>query len=57
MILRSSLPEVICKKGALKNSAKLTGKHLRQSLFFKKVTGNTYGQLLLSRQILNNLII
>ena len=50
MILRSSLPEVICKKCVLKNSAKLTGKHLCQSLFFKKVTGNTYGQLLLSGQ-------
>ena len=36
---RSSCPEVFCKKGALKNLAKLTGKHLRQSLFFNKVAG------------------
>ena len=28
-------PEVFCKKGVLKNSAKFTEKHLRQSLFFK----------------------
>ena len=35
---RSSLQEVFCKKGALKNFAKLTGKHLCQSLFFKKET-------------------
>ena len=29
--------EVFCKKGVLKNFAKLTGKHLCQSLFFNKV--------------------
>ena len=27
------------KKGVLKNFAKFTGKHLRQSLFFNKVAG------------------
>ena len=32
---RSSRPEVFCKKGALKNFGKFTGKHLCQSLFFK----------------------
>ena len=31
---RSSLPEVFYKKGVLRNFAKLTGKHLCQSLFF-----------------------
>ena len=30
---RSSRWEVFCKKGALRNLAKFTGKHLRQSLF------------------------
>ena len=32
---RSSCPEVLCKKGVLKNFSKLPGKHLCQSLFFK----------------------
>ena len=36
---RSSHPEVFCKKGVLRNFAKLTGKHLRQSLFFNKLAG------------------
>ena len=36
-IYRSSRPKVFCKKGALKNFSKLTGKHLCQSLFFNKV--------------------
>ena len=31
--------EVFCKKDVLKNFAKSTGKHLCQSLFFKKVAG------------------
>ena len=34
---RSSLLEMFCKKGALKNFAKFTGKHLCQSLIFNKV--------------------
>ena len=34
-LLRSSRPEVFCKKGVLRNFAKFTGKHLCQSLFFK----------------------
>ena len=33
---RSSRPEVFCKKCALRNFAKFTGKHLCQSLFFNK---------------------
>ena len=35
----SSRPEVLCKKGVLRNFAKFTGKHLSQSLFFNKVAG------------------
>ena len=35
---RSSRPEVICKEGALKNFAKLTGKRLQWSLFLNKVS-------------------
>ena len=37
----SSRPYVFCKKGVLKNFIKFTGKHLRQSLFFKKVAGRS----------------
>ena len=32
-IFRSSRPEVLCKKGVLKNFAKFIEKHLCQSLF------------------------
>ena len=35
----SSYPEVLCKKGVLRNFTKITGKQLCQSLFFVKVTG------------------
>ena len=31
--------DVFCKKGALRNFAKFTRKHLCQSLFFNKVAG------------------
>ena len=37
--VRSSRPEVFCKKGVFRNFAKFTGKHLCQSLFFTKVAG------------------
>ena len=37
--VRSSRPEVFCKKGVLRNVTKFTGKHLCQSLFFNKVAG------------------
>ena len=37
-LIRSSCPDVFCKKGVLRNFAKFTGK-LCQSLFFNKVTG------------------
>ena len=36
---RSSGPKVFCKRVALINIAKLTGKHLCQSLFFNNVAG------------------
>ena len=39
VVLRSAVkschPKVFCKKGGLRNFAKLTGKYLRQSLFFE----------------------
>ena len=37
-----SRPELFCKKGVLKNLAKFTGKHLRQSLSFNKVACAAY---------------
>ena len=37
LFFRSSRPEVFCKKGALRNFAKFTGKHLCQSLIFNKI--------------------
>ena len=37
IVQRSSRPEVLFTKGALKDFAKLTGKRLCQSLFFNKV--------------------
>ena len=33
----SSRPEVLYKKGVIRNSVKFTGKHVCQSLFFNKV--------------------
>ena len=39
VIVRSSRPEVFCKKSVLENSAKFTGKHLCQSLLFNKAAG------------------
>ena len=38
-VFRSSRLEVFCKKGAVRNFAKYTGKHLCQSLFFNKALG------------------
>ena len=37
--MRSGRPELFCKRVVLRNFAKLTGKHLCQSLFFNKVSG------------------
>ena len=38
-VVKKSRMEVFCKKGVLRNFAKITGKHLCQSLFFNKVAG------------------
>ena len=38
--------EMLCKKGVLKNFAKLTGKHLCMSLFFNKVASRRSATLL-----------
>ena len=46
---RGGRPEVLCKKGVLKNCAKFTGKSLRQSLLFSKVTGLRLATLLKKR--------
>ena len=40
LFCRSSRPEVLCKKGVLRDSPKFTGKHLCQSLFFKSLFFN-----------------
>ena len=39
IIIKSSLSEVLCKNGVLKNFANFTGKHLSRSLIFSKVAG------------------
>ena len=44
--LRSSRPEVFCKKGALRNFAKFTEKHLCRSLVFNKIAGLSPATLL-----------
>ena len=46
---RSSRPGVFCKKGVLRKFAKITGKHLCQSLFFNKVVGLRLATLLKKR--------
>ena len=46
---RSRLQDVFCKKGALKNFAKCTRKHLCQSLFFNKSAGLRPATLLKKR--------
>ena len=47
--IRTSRPEVLCKKVVLGNFAKFTGKHLCQSFFFNKVAGLTPTTLLKKR--------
>ena len=49
LFVRSSRPEVFCKKGVLRNFAKFTRKHLCQSLLFDKVTGLRLETLLKKR--------
>ena len=52
---RSSRPEVLFEKGVLEN---FTGKHLCQSLFFKKVAGpGLSGVISNNRFPFNNLVI
>ena len=46
---RSSRPEVLCRKGVLRNFAKFTGKHLCQNLFFNKIAGLRHANLLKKR--------
>ena len=46
---KSSRAKVFCEKGAPKNFAKFTGKHLCQSLLFNKVTGLRPATLLKKR--------
>ena len=48
-ILRSSCPEVFCKKALLRNFAKFIGKHLCQSIFLNKVVGLRPATLLKNR--------
>ena len=48
-VFRRSRPEVLYKKGVLRDFAKFTGKHLRQSLFFNKVSGLRPATLLKKR--------
>ena len=48
-VKRSSRLEVLCKEGVLRNFAKFTGKHLRQSPFFIKVAGHRPATLLRNR--------
>ena len=46
---RSSHPDVICEKVALKYLTKLTGKHVYISLFLKKVSGRRFATLFKKR--------
>ena len=39
-------PEVLCKKGVLRNFAKFTEEHRRQRLFFDKIRGLSPATLL-----------
>ena len=39
IMFKCSRPKVFCKKGALRNFTKFTGKNLCQMLFFNKVAG------------------
>ena len=48
-MFRSSRLDVFCKKDVLRNFAKITGKHLCQSLFLNKVAGLSPATLLKGR--------
>ena len=49
ILFRNSRPDVFCKKGILRNFAKLSGKRLCQSLYFNKVAGLRPANLLKQR--------
>ena len=53
---KSSRPEVLCKKSALKNLSKFTGKRLCQSLFFNKVARNSGTGIFLSTSSTEHLL-
>ena len=48
---RSSVPEVFCKNGVLRNFTKAKGKHLCQSVFFNKVADLRLAILLLKKRL------
>ena len=50
--IRNSRPEVLCKKGVLKNFVRITGKHLCRNLFINKVASLASATLL--NKILRN---
>ena len=51
----SSRPEVFCKIRVLRNFAKFTGKHLRQSLFLIKLQAQAWWLLLYCLKIIVNI--
>ena len=51
LILQKQPPEVLCKKGVLKNFAEFSGKHLYRSLFFIKVTGLRFNFILCNEKL------
>ena len=52
--LQKQPPEVFCKKHVLRNSVKLTGKHLCQSFFFNKVAGLSHPEVFYKKGALRN---
>ena len=51
LFFRSSLPQVFCKKGVLRNLAKFTGKYLCHSLFFFDKVAGLRPALLLKKKL------
>ena len=41
VLIRSSRPDVFCKKGVLRNFAKFKGKHLCETLYKNRTKNNT----------------
>ena len=48
-MMRSSRPDVLCKKSVLRNFTKFTGKHMCQSFFFNNVAHHRPAALLKKR--------